>query len=390
MKKIKSVLAVSLIFLLLSAMLFSFFYSAFRLTFVHADAQTDYIATPYTSAKAMCLIEAETGRVLAEKNAETSLPMASTTKIMTAITAIENCEDLDTPFVIDEKAVGVSGTSMYLRKGETLSMRDLLYGLMTVSGNDASVAIGMHVGGTIERFVDLMNFTAYKIGADSTHFENTHGLDEKGHYTSAHDLALISAYALKNETFKEIVSTQNIKVVSAEGKTRYLHNKNKLLQTFDGAIGVKTGYTDDAGRCLVSAAERDGMRLVCVVLNCGAMFEDCAKLLEWGFANYKMVNLCEGLVLPKTLPIEQGELNEVEIASKGSFYFPLSEGEKENVEIKVELLDSLVPPMDEGSKVGTYEIYFNNELRFSGEIVTIKTVRTRTLAQRLQDVLEKW
>lgn len=120
------------------------------------------------------------------------------------------------------------------------------------------------------------------------------------------------------------------------------------------------------------------------------MFEDCAKLLEWGFANYKMVNLCEGLVLPKTLPIEQGELNEVEIASKGSFYFPLSEGEKENVEIKVELLDSLVPPMDEGSKVGTYEIYFNNELRFSGEIVTIKTVRTRTLAQRLQDVLEKW
>lgn len=387
MKKFRPAIKVAIILLLVGAITFSFFYGTIRSAIlIKADAGF----LPSTSAKAMCLIEAESGRVLCEKNSDASLAMASTTKIMTAITAIENCADLDTPFEIDASAVGVSGTSMYLRKGETLSLRDLLYALMTVSANDASVAIGVHVGGTIEKFVDLMNFTAYRIGAKATHFENTNGLDEKGHYTSAHDLALIAAYALKNPVFKEIVSTQNIKIVSEEGKVRYLHNKNKLLQTFDGAIGVKTGYTDDAGRCLVSAAERDGMRLVCVVLNCGPMFEDCASLMEWGFANFHMVNLCERLQIPSVLPVEGGECESVEIASKGAFYFPLKAGEDEKVKIETKLDEYVIPPLSAESKVGEYEIYFDNELRFSGEIVTIKQVRTRTLAQRLQDILAKW
>lgn len=387
MKKFRPAIKVAIILLLVGAITFSFFYGTIR-SAILIKADTGF--PPSTSAKAMCLIEAESGRVLCEKNSDASLAMASTTKIMTAITAIENCADLDTPFEIDASAVGVSGTSMYLRKGETLSLRDLLYALMGVSANDASVAIGVHVGGTIEKFVDLMNFTAYRIGAKATHFENTHGLDEKGHYTSAHDLALIAAYALKNPVFKEIVSTQNIKIVSEEGKVRYLHNKNKLLQTFDGAIGVKTGYTDDAGRCLVSAAERDGMRLVCVVLNCGPMFEDCASLMEWGFANFHMVNLCDRLHIPSTLPVEDGECESVEIASKGAFYFPLKAGEDEKVKIETKLDEYVIPPLSAESKVGEYEIYFDNELRFSGEIVTIKQVRTRTLAQRLQDILAKW
>lgn len=387
MKKFRPAIKVAIILLLVGAITFSFFYGTIRSAIL---IKADALLPPSTSAKAMCLIEAESGRVLCEKNSDASLAMASTTKIMTAITAIENCSDLDTPFEIDASAVGVSGTSMYLRKGETLSLRDLLYALMTVSANDASVAIGVHVGGTIEKFVDLMNFTAYRIGAKATHFENTHGLDEKGHYTSARDLALIAAYALKNPVFKEIVSTQNIKIVSEEGKVRYLHNKNKLLQTFDGAIGVKTGYTDDAGRCLVSAAERDGMRLVCVVLNCGPMFEDCASLMEWGFANFHMVNLCEKLQIPSTLPVEDGECESVEIASKGAFYFPLKAGEDEKVNIETKLDEYVIPPLSAESKVGEYEIYFDNELRFSGEIVTIKQVRTRTLAQRLQDILAKW
>ena len=387
MKKFRPAIKVAIILLLVGAITFSFFYGTIRSAIL---IKADTLFPPSTSAKAMCLIEAESGRVLCEKNSDASLAMASTTKIMTAITAIENCADLDTPFEIDASAVGVSGTSMYLRKGETLSLRDLLYALMTVSANDASVAIGVHVGGTIEKFVDLMNFTAYRIGAKATHFENTHGLDEKGHYTSAHDLALIAAYALKNPVFKEIVSTQNIKIVSEEGKVRYLHNKNKLLQTFDGAIGVKTGYTDDAGRCLVSAAERDGMRLVCVVLNCGPMFEDCASLMEWGFANFHMVNLCERLQIPSTLPGEDGESERVEIASKGACYLPLKAGEDEKVKIETKLDEYVIPPLSAESKVGEYEIYFDNELRFSGEIVTIKQVRTRTLAQRLQDILAKW
>ena len=243
--------------------------------------------TAYSSAKAMCTMEASSGRVLYSKNMDAELPMASTTKIMTAITAIEDCNDVDEKFVISPKAVGVSGTSLYLRKDEAFSVRELLYGLMLISGNDASVAIGERVGGNVKNFVELMNKTAEKIGAKNSHFANTHGLDGKGHYTSAHDLALITSYALQNETFREIVSTKTTKIINTDGKSRYLKNKNKLLATLEGCNGVKTGFTDDAGRCLVASAERDGMQLVCVVLNCGPMFEECATLLEKGFEEYK-------------------------------------------------------------------------------------------------------
>lgn len=385
MKKIKSALTVIMIFLLVGAIAFSYFYGILRsASYLSASSLVS------TSAKSMCLIEASSGRVLASKNADISLPMASTTKIMTAITAIENAENLDEVFEIDPISVGISGTSMYLRKGERHTLRDLLYALMLVSANDASVAIGKQVGGTIEKFIDLMNFTAYKIGATSTHFENTHGLDEKGHYTSAHDLALIASYALNNDTFREIVSTQNIKITSADGKTRYLHNKNKLLQTFEGAIGVKTGFTDDAGRCLVSAAERDGMRLVCVVLNCQSMFEECKAIMEWGFGNFKMTNLCDMANIPSAIDVENGEKQNVGIKINGSYYFPLAENESDLVEIKHTLPKTVQPVLCEGDKVGNYEIYFDNSLRFSGEIVTISSVKARTLAQRLHDVLEKW
>ena len=385
MKKIKAALTTALVLLLVGAIAFSYFYGMIR-----SVTSLSALSEVSTSAKAMCLIEASTGRVLASKNEQAPLAMASTTKIMTAITAIENAENLDEIFEIDPSAVGISGTSMYLRKGEKHSLRDLLYALMLVSANDASVAIGKRVGGTLEKFVDMMNFTAYKIGATSTHFENTHGLDEQGHYTSARDLALIAAYALNNPTFRDIVSTKNIKITSADGKTRYLHNKNKLLQSFDGAMGVKTGFTDDAGRCLVSAAERDGMRLVCVVLNCSPMFEDCAALMNWGFENFKMVDLCQGLTLPDSLPVENGERPSVGITKKGSCFFPLAEGEENLVKIETHLAQSVTPVLCEGEKVGDYQIYFDNSLRFSGEIVTIDAVKARTLAQRLQDILEKW
>ena len=192
----------------------------------------------YSSAKAMCVMETSSKRVLNSKNMDTKLAMASTTKIMTAITAIENCDDLDKTFEISPKAVGVPGTSLYLRKGEVFSTRDLLYGLMLISGNDASVAIGEHISGSVSEFVKLMNKTAKKIGAESSHFDNTHGLDSKTHYTTAYDLALITSYAMMNPTFKEIVSTKNVKIINTDGKSRYLKNKNKLLNSFDGCNGV--------------------------------------------------------------------------------------------------------------------------------------------------------
>ena len=239
-------------------------------------------------AKAMCVMESESKRVLYDKNLEEKLPMASTTKIMTAITAIERGVDLDEPFEISKKAVGIPGTSLYLKEGEHFTLRKLLYGLMLISGNDASVAIGERVGNGVEHFIDMMNWKAKQIGAINTHFENTHGLDEKGHYTTAYDLALITSYALRNDIFREIVSTKSIQVTNEDGKIRYFNNKNKLLHSVNGAIGVKTGFTDDAGRCLVSAVERNGMTVVCVVLNCGPMFEESASLLEKAFGDFRL------------------------------------------------------------------------------------------------------
>ena len=384
MKKFKTFFASFLIITLIIAIAFSYFYGTVR-----AISSLNALDIN-SSAKAMCMIESTTSRVLASKNENVPLAMASTTKIMTAITALEYANDLDEFFEIDPSAVGVSGTSMYLKKGEHHSLRNLLYGLMLVSANDASVAIGKRVGGTVEKFVDLMNFTAYKIGAKATHFENTHGLDEKGHYTCAHDLALIASYALKNDTFREIVSTQDKKVTSAEGKNYYFHNKNKLLKTFNGAIGVKTGFTDDAGRCLVSAAERDGMQLVCVVLNCSPMFEECSRILEWGFENFQMKNLCENLVIPKFINVIDGRDANASIVAKGEYYFPIAKGEENLIHIEKNLLPAVKPVLNAGDKVGEYKIYFDNSLRFCGEIVTMDNVKARTLAQRLQDVLEKW
>lgn len=342
-----------------------------------------------TSGRAMCVMEATSGRVLYSKNENTKLAMASTTKIMTAITAIENCEDLDEKFVISPKAVGVSGTSIYLRKGEALSVRELLYGLMLVSGNDASVAIGERVGPGVAKFVEMMNMTARRIGAKNTHFDNTHGLDSKTHYTTAYDLALISSYALQNDTFREIVGTKYKRIVNTDGKTRDLKNKNKLLYTLDGCIGVKTGFTDDAGRCLVSSVERNGMTLVCVVLNCGPMFEESASLLEKGFNEYKMVDLTEGYDYSRYIKLDGGQREFVEVGTKGKFLYPLKEEELSKVKYIYETPSIIHAPIQKDESVGKIQVYFDKNLLFSEKIYTMEEVRGSFL-ERIKSFLSKW
>ena len=190
--------------------------------------------------------------------------------------------------------------------------------------------------------------------------------------------------------FREIVSTQNKKITSADGKDRYLANKNKLLRTFDGAIGVKTGYTNDAGRCLVSAAERDGMRLVCVVLNCSPMFEDCARLLEWGFENYKMHNLTDDVEFYPQLVVEGGEKQCVQIGHNHTFMYPLADWELDKISTNVQIAPSVKPFLKAGSKVGEFEILFDKELLFSGNIVTMEDVKARSFKQRIFDILDQW
>ena len=244
------------------------------------------------SAESAVLIEVSGGRVIYEKNAYSRMPMASTTKIMTALVAIE-CGDLDRIVSVSEKAVGVEGSSIYLYPGEKLSMRDLIYALMLESANDAAAAIAISTAGTVEEFARLMNLKAEEIGLEDTHFENPHGLDSEQHYTTAYDLACLSAYALRNDCFREIVSTYKrvIPLRDNEG-SRVLLNHNRLLRSYDGAIGVKTGFTRKSGRCLVSSAERDGVTLVSVTLNAPDDWNDHREMLDLGFKLFEKLTLC--------------------------------------------------------------------------------------------------
>lgn len=347
-------------------------------------------AESYTSAKAMCVMESGSKRVLASKNCDTKLAMASTTKIMTAITAIESGKDLDSPFTISPKAVGVSGTSLYLRQGEVFTLRDLLYGLMLISGNDASVAIGEYVGGNVTKFVEMMNEKARSIGALNSHFDNTHGLDSKTHYTTAYDLALITSYAMANDTFREIVSCKNIKITNADGKTRYLKNKNKLLSSLVGCNGVKTGFTDDAGRCLVTSCERDGMNVVCVVLNCGPMFEESAQLLDEAFKEYHLVDLTSGYAFKDKLKVEEGEEEYVDIATFGSYCYPLKSSELKKVKYVYDIEKSVEAPVEKGREIGEVKIFIDNDLHFSEKIYTIENVRRNSIFRKLKDLIEQW
>lgn len=245
------------------------------------------------SAEAAILIEAQTGGIVWSKNADKILPMASTTKIMTALVAIESA-DITKTVSVSEDAIGIEGSSVYLYCNERLTLEELLYAMLLESANDAAAAIAIEVGGSISDFAALMNEKAEELGLENTHFTNPHGLDDPEHYTTAHDLAIIARAAMQNERFREIVSTykRTIPLNETEG-VRLLINHNKLLSRYDGAIGIKTGYTKKSGRCLVSAAERDGVEFICVTLNAPNDWNDHINMLDHGFSLYESRLLCE-------------------------------------------------------------------------------------------------
>ena len=246
-----------------------------------------YAAPENVSAVSAIVIEAQTGTVLWEHNSREKRAMASTTKIMTALLTIE-AGDLDREFTVDPLAIMVEGTSMGLREGDRVSRRDLLYGILLPSGNDAANAAAVSVSGSMTAFVKLMNSRARELGLNDTHFATPSGLDADGHYTTACDLARLAAYALRDDTFREIVGCASADVEFGNPPyKRTLYNSNKMLKRYDGAIGVKTGFTDNARRCLVSAAERDGATLVAVTLNAPDDWNDHTKMLDYGFTQVR-------------------------------------------------------------------------------------------------------
>lgn len=238
-----------------------------------------------TTARSAIVIESGSGRIFFEHNADEKLPIASTTKILTAITVIENTPDLEKEITVPDEAVGTEGSSVYLKKGEKLRIIDLLYGLMLRSGNDCAVALACITSGSVTDFAYLMNTVARSAGAVNSHFANPHGLHDENHYSTARDLAAISAYAMRNDVFRRIVATKRYTDCpnASEEYNRDMHNKNKILDMLEGGNGIKTGYTKNAGRCLVSSAMRDGKEVICVVLSCGPMFEESCELINNAF-----------------------------------------------------------------------------------------------------------
>ena len=234
------------------------------------------------SAQRAAVLEPVSERLLLDRNARERAPMASTTKIMTALLICEQCNVLDR-MRVPKEAVGIEGSSMYLREGEILTLQELLYGLMLSSGNDAAVALAIYCGGTVEGFVERMNDKARALGLKDTHFANPNGLDAPGHYSTARDLAALGAYAMENPIFAKTVSTKTITVGE-----RYLRNHNKLLWLLDGADGIKTGFTRTAGRILVSSAQREGRRLVAATMDAPDDWRDHQAALERGFRNYRV------------------------------------------------------------------------------------------------------
>ena len=238
-------------------------------------------AVPDNSAQSAILIHADTGKVLYEKNADARMLIASTTKIMTALVALEHCDSYEQVEILPEYT-GIEGSSMYLKAGERYTLLDLLYGMMLASGNDAATAVACHVAGSVEAFAALMNEKAAELGMKDSCFQNPHGLDAENHYSTARDMARLTAAAMENELFCKIVSTKTCTV-----GTLTLQNHNKLLWDYEGTLGVKTGYTQQAGRILVSCVERNGLRLICVTISDPDDWRDHANLYDWAYANYE-------------------------------------------------------------------------------------------------------
>ena len=303
-------------------------------------------------ADSYILLDENTGRVIERKNENKRSLIASTTKIMTALIVCEQTNVLDRVRIPDE-AVGVEGSSIYLKAGEILTVQELLYGLMLHSGNDAAVALAIYCGGTVGGFAQLMNDKAHQLGLVNTHFSNPHGLDAPDHYSCASDLAVLTAYAMKNPVFAKTVSTKTVTI-----QNRCLRNHNKLLWQVQGADGVKTGFTKASGRILVSSAQRQGRRLICVTIDDPNDWQDHSKLLEKGFSLYSVCEIVKKDQFITTVEVAAGKSGTVQLLAADSFSYSVSESEK--ISVVPPPYEFVYAPVTEGAFAGYANVLLDN------------------------------
>lgn len=341
--------------------LLCFFISLILITTnVYAEVKVDAISA--------ILIDADSGRVLWEKNAHSPMSIASTTKIMTCIIALEN-GNLKDEVTVSKRAASQPEVKMHLSVGENQRLEDLLYALMLKSYNDSAVAIAEHIGGSVENFCKMMTDKAKELGAENTLFETPNGLDAGNHHSTAYDMALITKYALNNKDFLKIITTKEVTTPISGGdyKSYYIPNTNRLLREYEGANGVKSGLTNKAGHCFVGSAQRGDVKLISVVLASGwgtkgklQKWIDTKALLDYGFKNYQKVDIISKNTVAKEFEV----LNSPLVKKSKAIYTDglsmlVSEQEKENIKVELNIKDSIEAPITKGDVVGTAKIYIN-------------------------------
>ncbi len=352
-------------------------------------------AEPNLLCKTAVLIDAETGTILAEKNADQKMYPASLTKIMTAILAIEMGELSDVIKVDDNTPYEIEGSHIALEPGEIMTLNDMLYALMLPSANDVALAIAKHYGSSEEEFVKLMNAKAKELGAYNTHFVNPHGLHNDNHYTTAADLALITKYAMKNETFRKIVRTEKYEVqpTNKKNETRYFTNLNKLIYNssynqilvdgeyispkYEYATGVKTGYTPEAGNTLVASAEKNGTELIAVAMNGASldMYQDAHNLFNFGFNEYESAKLANKDTFVQNIKVQNGDSKEISIITESDLSALVKKSEAGKIESKV-TIDEIKPPLDKNAIVGKIEYMLNGKVIGTVNLITPTQVKS--------------
>lgn len=354
---------------------------------------------PVLNAKAAVIYDRKTKEIIWGKNENEKKAMASTTKIMTAIVVLEkgNLSDVVT---ISKKAANTGGSRLKINTNDKISVLDLLYGLMLRSGNDAAVALAEYVGGSIEGFAKLMNKKAIEIGLKNTHFVTPHGLDNIEHYTTAYELAVLTDYAMQNEKFSKIVNTKNT-TISINGVARNIYNTNELLGTLNGVNGVKTGFTNNAGRCLVTSCTRNGNQIITVVLGCDAKkyrTSDSIKLIEYAFKNYTRVNIEEKVKIEfekwkqingKRIYISKGEKSDVNLELKEitKKEIPVKIGEENNIQVEINAIYEYEAPLEKQSKIGNILIKKDEEIIESVDIVCLERIEKKNTLTYLRELI---
>lgn len=358
---------------------------------------------PKINSRSAVVIDRKSKNIIYGKNENVKKAMASTTKIMTAMVVIQNT-NLNNIVDISKKSAGTGGSRLGLKAGDKITVKDLLYGLLLRSGNDCAVALAEYVAGSVPEFSNLMNQNAQMLGLNNTHFVTPHGLDEEEHYTTAYELAILADYALNNEVFAQIVNTKSY-TININKNSKTLNNTNELLGNLNGVYGVKTGFTNGAGRCLVTSIKRGNLDVICVVLGADTKKDrtrDSAKLIEYTFNKYEEIDIKEKIkesfekwneINGNRINIEKGESSKLELTLNDKdkiFTYPIEKGTEDNINIEINANLNLKAPVLENTNIGKIKVYYNAKELLEIDILNINKINKKRIKNYMSDIFKNY